>query len=105
MKYIFEEIIKTENVLVLIEKHFEDAEEQEYMKNVIRDTVHHKLLDLVLDELDAEQKLLFLAELEDENKHQNLLEKLKGWIGNFEEKLHLRAKEAETEMMKLIEVN
>ena len=104
MKYIFEDIIKTESIFLIIEEHFEDDEEKEYMKNVIRNTIHHKLMDLVLDELDVEKRMIFLAGVEDENEHQSLLEKLKNWIDSFEEKIHLRAKEAETEIIDLIVV-
>jgi hypothetical protein len=104
MKYIFEEIISTENIFLVIEKQFKDAEEKEYMKNIVKDTMHHKLMDLVLDELDAEKRIYFLAAVEDEEKHPSLLEKLKEWIENFEEKVHLKAKESEDEILKLIEI-
>lgn len=105
MKFIFEEIIETESVFLIIEEHFEDDAEKEYMKNVVRDTIHHKLMDLVLDELDAEKKLIFLAGVEDENEHPSLLSRLREWVESFEEKIRLRAKEAETEMITLITLN
>jgi len=105
MKYIFEDIIETESIFLVIEEHFEDDAEKEYMKNVIRDTIHHKLMDLVLDELDAEKKVIFLAGVEDENEHRSLLERLKDWVDDFEEKIHLRAKEAEIEMIDLINIS
>jgi hypothetical protein len=101
MKYIFENIVKTESIFLIVEEHFEGATEREHLKNIIRDTMHHQLVDLVLDELDFEKKTLFLMELDDETKHQNLLERLTGWIENFEEKLHLRARDAEAEMLSL----
>ena len=103
MKYIFESIIKTESIFLVIEEHFTDAREKEHVKAVIRDTIHHQLVDMILDELDAEQRTLFLIEIDDETKHQTWLEKLGAKIENFEEKLHLRAKESETEMLGLIE--
>ena len=104
MKYIFEDIIQTDSIFLVIEHHFEDIAEKDYMKNVVRDTIHHKLLDMVLDELDHEKRMEFLAEIDEEKNHPSLLERLKVWIENFEEKLHFRAKEAEDEMLKLIEV-
>jgi hypothetical protein len=105
MKYIFDDIVKTESVFLIIERHFDDAEEKERMKDVIRDTIHHKLLDLILDELDVEKRMLFLAGVENENEHQSLLERLKDWITDFDEKVRLKAKEAETEIIALIDVN
>jgi len=104
MKYIFEDIIETESIFLIIEKHFDDDAEKEHMKNVIRDTIHHKLMDLILDELDVEKRVVFLAGVEDENEHPSLLERLRDWIDSFEEKIRLKAKEAETEMIDLINV-
>jgi len=105
MKYIFEDIIETESIFLIVEKHFEDDVEKEHMKNLIRDTVHHKLMDLVLDELDAEKRVIFLAGVGDENEHQSLMGRLKEWIDGFEEKIRIRAKEAETEMIALINID
>jgi hypothetical protein len=104
MKYIFEEIIKDKTIFVLIEEHFTDVEERDHIKSIVNDTFHHKLVDAVLDELDQAQRLLFLAEVDDEKKHEPLLDKLRYWIEDLEVKLHLRAKEAEDEMLKLIDV-
>ena len=104
MKYIFEEIIKTEDLFIKIEQHFEVESEREHMKNVVRNTLHHQLVDLILDELNHEQRLEFLIEIEDEEKHPSLLERLREWVEGFEEKLHLQTKEAEVEMLGLFEV-
>jgi hypothetical protein len=104
MNYIFEDIVETQSILLIIEEHFEDAAERTHMKNLVKDTIHHKVLDLVLDELDAEHKLLLLAGIEDETQHQSLLERLKDWIEGFEDKIRFRAKEAETELIQLITV-
>jgi hypothetical protein len=105
MKYIFEDIIETKRIFLVIEEHFEDDEEKEYMKNVVRDTIQHRIMDLILDELDAEKKLILLNSVEDENEHESLVERLRGWIDGFEDKIRLRAKEAETEIVNLIIVD
>ncbi|MBU0649671.1 hypothetical protein KKG63_00500 [Patescibacteria group bacterium] len=102
MKYIFDDIVKIDHLFLIIEQQFEDDAEKEYLKNVIRDTIHHKLLDLVLDELDEEKRMIFLTGLEDETAHPNLLERLKEWIDRFEEKICLKTQEAETELIMLI---
>jgi hypothetical protein len=103
MKYIFDDIIEIESIFLIIEEHFDDDVEKAYMKNVTRDIIHHRLMDMVLDELDVEKKMIFLAGVEDENEHQSLLERLRGWVDDFEEKIRGRAKEAETEIMLLID--
>lgn len=105
MTYIFEKIINTGEIFIIIESHFDDPDEQEHIKTLVRDTIHHKLVDMVLDELEEENKALFLKDIDNEEKHQSLLDQLKSWIENFEEKLHLKAKEAESEIMTLINVD
>jgi len=105
MKYIFEEIIKTDEIFMIIEQHFEETTEKEYMKHLVKDTMHHKLLDLVLDELDEDRKIIFLAGADNESEHKGLLDKLKAWVDNFEDKLSHRAKEAEAEMVNLIKLD
>ncbi len=102
MKYIFEEIISADNILMIIEEHFEDASEKLYMQNLVQDIVHHKLMDLVLDELDHEQKLLFLEAVTDEAMHQNMLIALGEWIKNFEQKVRQKVDESEEEMLNLL---
>ncbi|MFH1295515.1 MAG: hypothetical protein ABIH84_02980 [bacterium] len=102
MNYIFDDIVKIDHLFLIIEEQFEDDAEQAYLKNVIKDIIHHKLLDLVLDELDEEKKVIFLTGLEDENTHPNLLERLREWIDRLEEKICLKAREAETELIALI---
>lgn len=102
MKYIFEEIISADNILMIIEEHFEDASEKQYMRNLIQDIVHHKLMDLVLDELEYEQKLLFLEAVSDESMHQYMLITLGNWIKNFEQKVKQKVDESEEEMLNLL---
>ncbi len=105
MKYIFEDIIQTQEIFITIEKHFDDEEEKEHMFNLVKNTFHHQLMDVVMDEITHDQKVIFLVEIEDETKHEGLLERLKEWVIDLDEKLHLRAKEAESEMLYLIELD
>lgn len=102
MNYFFETIAKTENVYLLIDQHFEDGLENAQMKNVVKDILHHKLLDLVLDELSSEQQTTFLIEIEDQENHIGIVGKLREWISDFEDKVQIKVKEVEAEILSLI---
>ncbi len=102
MNYFFETIAKTEDVYLLIDQHFDDEAENTQMKNVVKDILHHKLLDLVLEELSSEQQTIFLIELEDQENHLGIVEKLREWISGFEDKVRLKVKEVEAEILSLI---
>jgi hypothetical protein len=104
MKYIFDEIIETKDIYLLIDKHAPDDKTKQYLVTVVKDVIHHKVVDLVLDELDEERKTIFIEEIEDETKHQGVLAKLKDWIVDFEQKAVNKIKEAEKELIELIKV-
>jgi hypothetical protein len=102
MKYIFEEITRTETIYRLIDETCETQADKDHLVTVVKDTVHHKLVDMVLDELTDEQKLHFLEHIDDEAAHPTLLETLKKWVVDFETKLSSKAKEAEDELLLVI---
>jgi hypothetical protein len=103
MKYIFEGIIETDQVLIKIDAVSETDDDREYLTTLVKDTLHHKIVDLILDELDEEKRLFFIAHLDDESKHLTLLSKLSEWIKDFEYKVVTTAKNAEKELLELIE--
>ncbi len=102
MNYFFETIAKTEDVYLLIDQHFDDEAENTQMKSVVKDILHHKLLDLVLDELSSEQQTTFLIEIEDQENHIGIVSKLREWISDFEDKVQIKVKEVEAEILSLI---
>jgi hypothetical protein len=102
MKYIFEEFVETKEVYSLIDAQNPTLEDREYMVTIVKDTIYHKLIDLVLDELGDDQKVEFLSKLENENNHTYLLSKLSTWIKDFELKIVERTKLAENEIVQLL---
>ncbi len=105
MKYIFEDIIETKNIYLVIDENCPDDETKQYLITVVKDVIHHKIVDLVLDELDEEKRVIFIEKLDDSAQHQEILSKLSGWISDFEHKVISRVKETEKELIKLIKSN
>ena len=102
MNYIFDEIIETEIIFKVIDEKCPDKKEKEYLVALVKDTIHHKVVDFVLDELDEEKQIIFLSKLDDEESHKGTIEKLKEWIEDFEVKVGTKVKEAEAELISLI---
>lgn len=102
MRYIFEDIIETKDIYLVIDEHAPDDETKQYLITIVKDVIHHKVVDLVLDELDEEKRVIFIEKLDDESQHQEILIKLSGWISDFEQKVVLKVKETEKELMKLM---
>jgi hypothetical protein len=102
MKYLFEELIITEEIYLLINNNAPSKSEKEHLLLLVKDIMHHKLVDLILDELPDAQKTEFLTKVDEERHHQYLLENLAKWIDDFESKIIKRAREAEKEMVDLI---
>lgn len=104
MKYIFDEIIETKSIYIVIEKTFPDDKERQHMITVVKDIVHHKVVDMILDELDENKKLVFIEKLDDENQHRNILNDLSIWILDFESKVISKVKEAEKELLQIFRI-
>lgn len=102
MKYIFEDTIETKDIYLVIDEYTADNETKQYLITVVKDIIHHKIVDLVLDELDEEKKIIFIEKLDDESQHHDILSKLSGWITDFELKVVSKVKEAEKELVKLM---
>ena len=102
MKYIFEDIIETKDIYLVIDEHAPDDETKQYLITVVKDIIHHKVVDFVLDELDEEKKVIFIEKLDDESQHRDILGKLSSWIADFEQKVVSKVKEAEKELVKLV---
>ncbi len=102
MKYLFDELIETKDVYLIIDQSNPSAKDREYLVTIVKDTIHHKLVDLVLDELSSEQQMYFLEKIDNENHHPELLNKLGKWINDFELKVVRRVQEAEQEILELL---
>lgn len=104
MKYLFEEIIQIKTVhLKLNEMDLADQEKEELLE-IMKSTVHHKVIDLILSELTDEEKEIFLEGVStgQMDKNKQYLSVLKDRINNLEAKIKEKVKEAEAELILLL---
>lgn len=108
MKYLFEEIIQIKTVhLKLNEMDLTDQEKEELLE-IMKSTIHHKVIDLILSELTDEEKEIFLEGVStgrgfsDTHKNGQFLDVLKDRINNLEAKIKEKVKEAEEELTLLL---
>ena len=102
MNYFFEEIIQIQKIPVVIADNTTDSVEQEYLLEVAKATIHHKVLDLVLSELAEPYKLEFLQIIEVADSHKSVIDKLKGWLDDIEDKIRAKVQESEEEIIVLL---
>ena len=106
MKYFFEEIIEIERIPTLLASDEFSENERQYLLNLAKSSIHHKVIDLVLTELaDEQMKLFFIEALDTSEDHASTLEMLKAKVEGIEEKVVILVKEAELELEKLMSEN
>lgn len=105
MKYIFDEIVETKDIYLVIDENAPDEETRQYLITVVKDVIHHKVVDMVLDELDEEKKVFFIDQLEDENQYRSILSSLSTWILDFEAKVISKVKQTEKELLRVFASN
>ena len=110
MKYLFEEIIQIKTVhLKLNELNLADEEKEELLE-IMKSTIHHKVIDLILSELTDEEKEIFLSQVIPSPGEESSeafpkdvsLNVLRDRINNLEEKVKEKVKEAEEELIALL---
>lgn len=102
MKYFYEEITQ----LTIITNDFFDkkANKKEVAEiiEIAKSTVHHKVIDHILSELDDQTKEEFIHLLEKNDSHKQNLEELKKHIKDLEEKVIDVVRKAEKEIHNII---
>lgn len=78
-------------------------EERIHLISLINSNLHHEILDLVLSELDEEDKKIFLKHLAHE-EHDKVWELLNKKVDNIEEKIKKTAEDLKKELHKDIKV-
>ncbi|HSX39235.1 MAG TPA: hypothetical protein VLI92_01455 [Candidatus Saccharimonadales bacterium] len=102
MKYFYEEITEIHEIPELIKSSTDNADEQEQLLEIVRSTIHHKVLDLIFRELDVVQQQEFLEYIETADNQSSVIDKLKEWISDVEQKILLKVKQAEQEIIEAI---
>ena len=108
MKYLFEEIVQIKTVHLKLNEMNLAGEEKGELLEIMKSTVHHKVIDLILSELTNEEKEIFLEGVSNNNgfsdihKNKQFLSVLGDRINNLEIKIKEKVKEAEEELLLLL---
>lgn len=117
MKYLFEEIIQIKTVHLKLNEMDLANQEKEELLEIMKSTVHHKVIDLILSELTDEEKEIFLegistgggfSDMDEQSsrsselKNRQYLSVLRDRINNLETKIKEKVKEAEEELILLL---
>lgn len=102
MKYFYEEITELKIVTHELFGPEVDKKEADKIMDVVRSTVHHKVLDEILSLLDEKTKEEFYEILSKDTSHKTSVEKLKIYISDIEKKVADAVDRAEKEIYKLI---
>ncbi len=99
MTYFFEEITEIKEITLFIESNCDDDHEKCELIDIVKETIHHKVLDSILDLLDQDQKeeLLLLHYNKAENK--TIVEKAKEWVAELEDVVKEKVREYEQELI------
>ncbi len=88
--HFYHSIVSMESLRVRLDLFDFTSEEREKLMEVAERTLHHSILDLVLSELNEEDRKLFLAHHASEN-HDQIWKLLAGNVNNIEKKIKVTA--------------
>lgn len=97
-----------DHIIAIHEVHSEveslDLPEDEKIKiiELIEDTIHHRVIHVILDHLDHEHHIFFLEQFKQNPHHESILEFLKGKIISVEDKIKDVADETKFEILATI---
>lgn len=96
-KHFYSHIIDNEPLMMELGELDLEKEEREELENMMEASLHHAILEAILDELSEEDKQIFLHHITHET-HEKVLEHLRGRIEHIEVKIK---KTADTMMEEL----
>ncbi len=99
MKYFYSHIIELEEVLVELDSIDLNEKQRMHLSALIDSSLHHLILDAVLNELHEKDKEKFL-ELLYKGEHDKIWEHLNGKVDNIEEKIKLVADDLKKQLRK-----
>lgn len=86
MKYFYSHLIEIQSLVIELDKMELDPREKSHLAHLIDSTLHHHILDTVLDQLDLKDKEIFLSHLA-KNDHTKIWKFLNEKVEKIEEKI------------------
>lgn len=97
MKYFYSHLIDIHSLLIELDKLELTEHEKLHLAMIIDGTMHHHILEAILDELSEEDKQIFLEHLA-HNDHQKIWEYLKKRVVKIEDKIRQTAEELKKQL-------
>lgn len=85
-KIFYDHLTEIKDLLILLDKYDLDAVQKKEFINLIDETMHHHVIDIILEKLDIEKHELFLTHFHQNPNDSMLLEFLKIEVGPEMEK-------------------
>lgn len=98
-KYFYTHIVDTSTLSLELADMNLTPQERVHLLTLIDSNIHHEVLDLILSELNPQDKKTFLTHLASED-HGKVWKFLNGKVENIEEKIKKTAEDLKTELHK-----
>lgn len=90
MKQFYTHLVEIESLIVELNKLELSDEERSHLASLVDSSLHHTILDVVLSQLDEDDKRVFLNHLE-KNEHDKIWKLLNQKVDKIEEKIKMAA--------------
>lgn len=87
MKIFYQKYIKIDGLLEDLDGLELSQEEKNHLTTLIDDSLFHTVLDLILNNLNTEDKKLFLKLIADNKSHEELVGFLQGKVDNIDDQI------------------
>ncbi|MFC1656775.1 hypothetical protein ACFL14_02355 [Patescibacteria group bacterium] len=97
-KTFFSHLLDTDQLITMVERLLEIEEEKLEILDMIDSTLHHRVVDKILHELDQGHHETFMSEYSRDPGNEELLFFLQKHIPNIEEKIQSESKDAQASL-------
>ncbi len=94
-KTFFSHLLDTDQLIMMVERLLEIEKEKMEILDMIDSTIHHRIMDRILYELDDKHHELFMTEFSRDPGNEDLLSFLKKQIPDIEDRIQSESKDAQ----------
>jgi len=98
-RIFYDHLIQSEEIVAELDGDELEIEEKQELLAIMDETFHQEILKLILDHLPVEQHETFLTRFYQEPYSEKLLDFLKGFASDIEEKIQQQAQEIKKELL------
>lgn len=99
MKTFYTHLIEIESIIIELDKLDLSVEQKAHLTSLIDSSLHHTVLDVVLSQLNPQDKKIFLSHLQ-EGEHSKIWQFLNEKVDGVEEKIKKAAEDLKVQLHK-----